>query len=121
MSISLHGYRVVFAGTPAFSVSSLNALIGMDLKPLAVITQPDRRSGRGKVLTKSPIKKFAENHAIPVWQPITMSDSGILEKIRSIEPDLIVVAAYGMLLPRVILDIPKYGCLNVHSSLMTNW
>ena len=121
MNISLHGYRVVFAGTPAFSIPSLNALIGMDLKPMAVITQPDRRSGRGKVLTKSPIKKFAENHAIPVWQPITMSDSGILEKIRSIEPDLLVVAAYGMLLPRVILDIPKYGCLNVHASLLPKW
>ena len=121
MNISLNDFRVLFAGTPAFSVPSLNALIEMGLDPKAVITQPDRRAGRGKILKKSPIKIFAEDHAIPVWQPTSMSDSSLLHEIKSIKPDLIVVAAYGMLLPKIILGIPKYGCLNVHASLLPKW
>ena len=121
MNINLNDCRVIFAGTPEFSVPSLNALLDIGITPKAVITQPDRRAGRGKQLSKSPIKIFAEEHYIPVWQPSSLSNDQIVRDLKFIKPDVIVVAAYGMLFPKEVLNIPKFGCLNVHASLLPRW
>ena len=121
MNINLNDFRVIFAGTPEFSVPSLIALLDMGIIPKAIITQPDRRAGRGKKLTKSPVKIFAEGHQIPVWQPSSLSNAQFIQDLKSTKPDVIIVAAYGMLFSKEILNIPKMGCLNVHASLLPRW
>jgi methionyl-tRNA formyltransferase len=121
MNINLNECRLIFAGTPHFSLPSLVALLELDISPIAVITQPDRRAGRGKQLTKSPVKVFAEEQNLEVWQPLSLSDSQFIKNIKSIKPDIVVVAAYGSIFPEKILNLPKFGCVNVHASLLPRW
>ena len=110
--------KVVFAGTPDFAVAPLKA-IAEQHQVLAVFTQPDRKAGRGKKLTPPPVKVFAESQEIPVFQPTTLKDQADL--IASLGADVMVVVAYGMLLPQQILDIPPLGCINIHASLLPRW
>lgn len=113
--------KLLFAGTPGFALESLKALVDAGHEPAAVLTQPDRPAGRGKKMTASPVKTYAVERGIPVWQPVTLKDPAIVEQIAAASPDMIVVAAYGLLLPQVVLDIPVHGCLNVHASLLPRW
>jgi methionyl-tRNA formyltransferase len=114
-------YSIIFAGTPVFSVKTLMALInsGHDIK--AVYTQPDRPSGRGRKLTASPVKELALEKQIPVYQPVSLRDENEQKKLASLEADVMIVVAYGLLLPLPILQAPKYGCINVHASLLPCW
>jgi len=113
--------KVIFAGTPEFAVASLKALVESGITPIAVLTQPDRPAGRGKRLSASPVKQFAEDLGIPVLQPKTLRDAGVVAELEAMQPDLMVVAAYGLLLPQNVLDIPRAGCVNVHASLLPRW
>ena len=113
--------KLLFAGTPEFALESLRALHKAGFVPAAVLTQPDRPAGRGKKLTESPVKQFAREHDILVWQPETLKDAAIVAQISQAKPDLMIVAAYGLLLPRAVLDIPVRGCVNVHASLLPRW
>lgn len=112
--------RTVFMGSPEFAIPSLQRLI-QDCKVTGVITQPDRPSGRGKKLTPPPVKLLAEKHGIEVIQPQRMKDPGVHEKLEAWLPELIVVAAFGQILKPWVLDLPRYGCLNVHGSLLPRW
>lgn len=113
--------RVLFAGTPEFACASLQALVEGGVVPIAVLTQPDRRAGRGKRMTASPVKKFAADREIDVMQPRTLRDTDTIAAIAALQPDIMIVAAYGLILPQDVLDIPKHGCLNVHASLLPRW
>jgi methionyl-tRNA formyltransferase len=113
--------RVLFAGTPEFALASLEALTRAGIVPLAVLTQPDRPAGRGKRLTASPVKQFALEQGIDVLQPATLKDPDTVTQVAAFEPDMLVVAAYGLILPQSVLDIPTRGCLNVHASLLPRW
>jgi methionyl-tRNA formyltransferase len=113
--------RLIFAGTPEFAVVSLEALMNSGYVPLAVLTQPDRPAGRGKKLKASPVKQFAERHGIPVQQPLTLRDEDAAVELSALHPDILIVAAYGLILPQNILDIPTHGCLNVHASVLPRW
>lgn len=113
--------RVVFAGTPDFALASLRALVEAGIRPLAVLTQPDRPSGRGRKLKPSPVKRYATDVGIGVLQPATLKDAGIVRVLADLEPDVLIVAAYGLLLPQAVLDVPRGGCLNVHASLLPRW
>lgn len=112
--------RIVFAGTPAFAVPSLRAAHAHH-EVVAVYTQPDRPAGRGRGLTPSPVKLEAMQRGIPVFQPLSMKKAATRETLRALEPDLMVVVAYGLILPQAVLDIPRYGCWNVHASLLPRW
>jgi methionyl-tRNA formyltransferase len=112
---------VLFAGTPEFALASLQALTNAGIVPLAVLTQPDRPAGRGKHLTASPVKQFALERGIEVLQPATLKDAEAVAQIAAFEPDALVVAAYGLILPQSVLDIPARACLNVHASLLPRW
>ena len=113
--------RVIFAGTPEFALASLSALVEAGIVPVAVLTQPDRPAGRGKRMTESPVKRFATENSIPVMQPTTLRDEKIVNEVQAFEPDVMIVAAYGLILPQNVLDIPVRGCLNVHASLLPRW
>ena len=114
--------RVVFAGTPEFSVPCLAALIDADLAPVCVYTQPDRPAGRGRKLQQSPVKQAALAAGIPVRQPPSLKrDPAEQEALRALAPELMVVVAYGLILPQAVLDIPRLGCINVHASLLPRW
>jgi len=112
---------ILFAGTPEFAGASLRALVEANRVPAIVLTQPDRPAGRGRKMTESPVKLYARSQEIEVWQPATLKDPDVVEKIRELEPDVIIVAAYGLIFPQAVLDIPKYGCVNVHASLLPRW
>ncbi len=112
--------RVVFMGTPDFAVPSLRALAdGHDV--VAVYTRPDAVSGRGRSARPSPVKTAAAELGVPVMQPPTLREAAVHEELRALAPDAIVVAAYGLILPREVLDIPPHGCVNVHGSLLPRW
>ena len=113
--------NIIFAGTPEFALASLQALHNSQFSPSVVLTQPDRPAGRGKKLTASPVKQFAVDNGIEVWQPASLKDADVVERVANLQPALMIVAAYGLLLPQAILDIPKHGCLNVHASLLPRW
>jgi methionyl-tRNA formyltransferase len=114
--------RVVFAGTPEFAVPCLNALSTVGgIEVVAAYTQPDRPAGRGRVLTASPVKQRALELGIPVLQPETLRDSGAQEQLRALAPQLMVVVAYGLILPKKVLSIPEAGCWNIHASLLPRW
>lgn len=113
--------RVIFAGTPDFAASALAALIEAGHEILAVLTQPDRPKGRGMKLTPSPVKTLALQHNFPVWQPENLKDAAIQQQLRDLQADVMVVAAYGLLLPVAVLSIPEHGCLNIHASLLPRW
>ena len=113
--------KIIFAGTPAFSVPTLRALIdaGQDIR--AVYTQPDRPAGRGRRLTASPVKEMAMAIGLPVFQPPTLRDPGVVRSLDRHRVDLMVVVAYGRLLPPPVLELPRLGCVNVHASLLPRW
>ncbi|ACL71295.1 methionyl-tRNA formyltransferase [Thioalkalivibrio sulfidiphilus] len=113
--------RIVYAGTPEFAVPALQALIDSPHDVVAVYTQPDRPAGRGRKLTPSPIKHLALEHGIPVEQPERLKPPEVQARLRAYAPDVMVVAAYGLILPRAVLEIPKHGCLNIHASLLPRW
>ncbi len=113
--------RVIFAGTPEFALASLTALVEAGIVPVAVLTQPDRPAGRGKHLTASPVKQYAAELGIPVLQPVTLRDETIVSELSALQPDILIVAAYGLILPQEVLDVPRRGCLNVHASVLPRW
>lgn len=113
--------RLIFAGTPDFALASLSALVDSGVVPIAVLTQPDRPAGRGKRVTASPVKRYAAEQGIPVMQPVTLRDDVVVAELVALEPDLMIVAAYGLILPQNVLDIPSRGCLNVHASVLPRW
>lgn len=113
--------RVVFAGTPDFAASSLAALLESKHEVVAVYTQPDRPAGRGRKLTPSPVKKLALEHSLPVYQPQTLKDTDAQAELAALGADIMVVVAYGLLLPQAVLDTPRLGCINVHASLLPRW
>lgn len=110
--------KILFMGTPDFAVPSLNALVEAGHELCGVFTQPDKPKNRGMKLQASPVKEYAIAHDIPVFQPLKMRDGTAMDIIRDLAPELIVVAAYGRILPKDILDFPAKGCINVHSSLL---
>lgn len=110
--------RIVFMGTPDFAAASLSKLLEERFDVAAVFTQPDKPKGRGMELAFSPVKEIALQHNIPVYQPVKMNDGAALEVIKEISPDILVVVAYGRILPDSILAVPKYGAINVHGSLL---
>lgn len=112
---------MLFAGTPDFARASLAALLAAGIRPLAVLTQPDRPAGRGRKLKASPVKELAVENGIDVLQPVTLRDAEIEETLAAFEADVLVVAAYGLILPQAVLDIPRAGCLNVHASILPRW
>jgi len=113
--------RICFAGTPDFSAAHLLATLESRHEIIAVYTQPDRPSGRGKKLHASPVKEIAQQYSIPVYQPVSLKSVEQEKILQGLNPDLMTVVAYGLILPRPILQIPKYGCLNVHASLLPRW
>jgi len=113
--------KIVFAGTPEIAQTCLQSLLDAGYEIQACLTQPDRPKGRGRVLTASPVKQLALQHKIPVYQPDKLSGSNVAELLRQLESDLMVVVAYGMIIPKSMLAIPNYGCINVHTSLLPRW
>ncbi len=110
--------RVLFMGTPDFSVPTLKAIIEAGHEVVGVVTQPDKPKGRGKQMQKTPVKAFAEENGLSVYQPEKVKDPAFLELAASLAPDVMVVVAFGQILPKAILELPKYGCINVHASLL---
>lgn len=113
--------RIVFMGTPDFAVPSLQALIDAGHDVCAVYTQPDKPQGRKQILTAPPVKTLALEHDIPVFQPNTLKNKDEQARLRELAPEVIIVVAYGKLLPKAVLDIPPHGCINVHGSLLPRW
>lgn len=114
--------KIVFAGTPDFAAAHLQALIDCDQHHIvAVYTQPDRPAGRGKKLTPSPVKQLACDHNINVFQPPSLKNSEAQQQLANLNADIMIVVAYGLLLPQAVLDIPRLGCVNVHGSLLPKW
>ncbi|MCW8333569.1 methionyl-tRNA formyltransferase [Vibrio paucivorans] len=113
--------RIVFAGTPDFAARHLAALLSSEHEVIAVYTQPDRPAGRGKKLTASPVKNIALEHDIPVYQPENFKSDEAKQQLADLNADLMVVVAYGLLLPQAVLDTPKLGCINVHGSILPRW
>lgn len=118
--------NIIFAGTPEFAAVALKALLNTSHNIVAVYTQPDRKAGRGQKLTASPVKELALAHDIPVYQPLhfkASTEEGLAAQaeLQALNADVMVVAAYGLILPQAVLDMPKYGCLNIHASLLPRW
>lgn len=113
--------RIVFMGTPDFASASLQKLIEEDFNVVGVFTQPDKPKGRGMEMSYSPVKQLALQHDLPVFQPVKMRDGQALEQINALAPDILVVVAYGRILPDEILAVPKYGAVNVHGSLLPKY
>ena len=118
--------KIIFAGTPEFAATALAALLRTEHEIVAVYTQPDRKAGRGQKLTASAVKQLALEHYIPVYQPLhfkSSTEEGLAAQaeLKALNADVMVVAAYGLILPQVVLDTPKYGCLNIHGSLLPRW
>lgn len=121
MHASPSNLRVVFAGTPEFSVPCLRSVIASGVDVVAVYTQPDRPAGRGRKLASSPVKHAALDAGIVVEQPETLRDAAAQARLRELAPDLLIVVAYGLILPKKVLAIPRLGCWNVHASLLPRW
>ncbi|WP_083607940.1 methionyl-tRNA formyltransferase [Teredinibacter haidensis] len=113
--------NILFAGTPEFAARHLQALLDSEHELVAVYTQPDRPAGRGKKLTPSPVKQLALSAGIPVRQPASLKSAEAQQELAAFQPDVMIVVAYGLLLPQQVLDAPKLGCLNVHASLLPRW
>ena len=113
--------RVVFAGTPDFSVPVLQAVLDSGHPVVGVYSQPDRPAGRGRKLRPGPVKQLALQHQLPVFQPASLKDLQEQQRLAGLEPDLMVVVAYGLLLPQAVLDIPRLGCVNLHASILPRW
>lgn len=119
--MSQAGLRVVFAGTPAFAAAALQALLHSNHEVITVYTQPDRPAGRGQKLTESPVKLLAREANLPIYQPNTLKDAAAQAEFAALKPDVLVVAAYGLILPDAILNVPKHGGINIHPSLLPRW
>ncbi|MES2822058.1 MAG: methionyl-tRNA formyltransferase [Pseudomonadota bacterium] len=115
------GLRIIFAGTPEFAAAHLKALLGSRHQIIAVYTQPDRPAGRGKKLHASPVKELALAQSIPVYQPLNFKTEEAQQELAALNADLMVVVAYGLILPKMILDSPRLGCINVHASILPRW
>lgn len=115
------GLRIIFAGTPEFAAEHLKALLGSRHEVIAVYSQPDRPAGRGKKLTASPVKEVALAHKIRVHQPLNFKSPEAIAELAALNADLMVVVAYGLILPKVLLDTPRLGCINVHASILPRW
>ena len=113
--------RIVFAGTPEFAAIHLQSVLESEHDVIAVYTQPDRPAGRGRKLTPSPVKELARKHDIPVFQPKSLKGEEARQELADLKPDLMIVVAYGLLLPKVVLDTPVHGCINVHGSILPRW
>ena len=113
--------RIIFAGTPDFAANHLQALLDSRHQIVAVYTQPDRPAGRGQKLVASPVKQLALQHGIPVLQPVSLRDEAAQQELATFNADLMVVVAYGLILPQVVLDTPRLGCINSHASLLPRW
>lgn len=113
--------KIIFAGTPDFAARHLAALLNSEHQVLAVYSQPDRPAGRGKKLQASPVKQLAVENDIPVYQPESLKDEAAQAELAALDADLMVVVAYGLLLPKIVLDTPKLGCINVHGSILPRW
>jgi len=113
--------KIIFAGTPEFSVAPLAALLGSRHEVIAVYTQPDRPAGRGRSLKPGPVKEAAQAAGIPVFQPKNFKDEADLQTLENLHADVMIVVAYGLLLPQRVLDAPRYGCLNIHASILPRW
>lgn len=113
--------ELIFAGTPEFAVPALEALIRAGHELVLVLTQPDRPAGRGMKLTPSPVKTAALAHGIPVFQPLTLKEAEAQARIAQAEADAMIVAAYGLIIPQAVLQMPRYGCYNIHASLLPRW
>ena len=110
--------RIVFMGTPDFAVPTLEALIKGGHEVLAAVTQPDKPKGRGKAVLMTPVKEKALESSIPVYQPENVREEAFIALLKKMNPDVIVVVAFGQILPKALLEIPRYGCVNVHASLL---
>ncbi|MFZ5594835.1 MAG: methionyl-tRNA formyltransferase [Pseudomonadota bacterium] len=113
--------RIIFAGTPGFALPPLRALLASGHEVCAVYTQPDRPAGRGRKLTASPVKQLALEHGIPVYQPVSLKSPEEQERLRALRADVMVVVAYGLILPPPVLAAPRLGCINIHASLLPRW
>ncbi len=113
--------KIIYAGTPEFAATALTALLKSEHEVLAVYTQPDRPAGRGRKLTPSPVKALAVEHGLPVHQPLSLKDEQEQATLAAYGADLMVVAAYGLILPKAVLETPRLGCLNIHASLLPRW
>lgn len=113
--------RLIFAGTPEFAAQALDAILAAGHEVVLVLTQPDRPSGRGMALRASPVKQRALAAGIDVFQPPTLRDAAAQERVRAVGAEAMVVAAYGLILPQVVLDMPRFGCINIHASLLPRW
>jgi methionyl-tRNA formyltransferase len=113
--------RIIFAGTPDFALATLETLVDNGYVPVAVLTQPDRPAGRGKRMTDSPVKRFASRQGISLLQPPSLRNDAIVAVLQELRADVMIVAAYGLILPQTVLDIPHRGCVNVHASLLPRW
>lgn len=113
--------RIIFAGTPDFAATNLEALLTAGHEVIAVYTQPDRPAGRGRKLKPSAVKELALKHNIPVFQPLSLKDAEAQQTLNELNADLMIVVAYGLLLPPVVLNMPRLGCINVHASLLPRW
>ncbi|WP_428034622.1 methionyl-tRNA formyltransferase [Amphritea sp.] len=121
MSDSAQQLRILFAGTPDFAATNLQALLDAGHHVIGVYTQPDRPAGRGRKLTPSPVKKVALEHDLPVYQPVNFKQDEDRQQLAALNADLMIVVAYGLLLPPAVLDAPRLGCINVHASLLPRW
>ena len=113
--------KIVFMGTPDFAVPALEALVKGGHQVIAAVTQPDKPKGRGKGMAMPPVKEKAMEFAIPVYQPAKVREEGFFRQMRELSPEVIVVAAFGQILPKAILDLPQYGCINIHASLLPKY
>lgn len=113
--------RILFAGTPEFAAASLDAIFDAEHNVVGVYTQPDRPAGRGKKLMPSPVKQTALKHEIPVFQPFSLKEPDAVAELAALKPDIMIVAAYGLILPKDVLEIPEFGCINIHASLLPRW
>ncbi len=113
--------RILFMGTPDFSVPTLKALIDSEHQVIGVVTQPDKPKGRGKEMQFTPVKETALEYQIPVYQPVKVREEDFMEEMRKLEPDVGVVIAFGQILPKAFLELPKYGCINIHASLLPKY
>ena len=113
--------KIIFAGTPKFAAEHLSILLQGKHEIVAVLTQPDRKSGRGKKISFSAVKEIALKNNLEVLQPASLKDSEIQKSLSNLEPDIILVVAYGLLVPKSVLDLPKLGCINIHASLLPRW
>ncbi len=121
MNQTIQPLNIIFAGTPDFSVPALEALIASKHNVIAVYSQPDRPAGRGRKLTASPVKQKALAENIPVFQPETLRDEAVQAELANLKADVMIVVAYGLILPEIVLNTPVYGCLNIHASLLPRW